>query len=130
MLKPEAYKMLSFFADNNAHPFAEIMNLATFSFKYKDWQTSEKLLTRHLLENQLVYRCWNEYTPRLDSYKLTAKGDTCFRDYQIWRIRCEDDNSDAKRYFKYFYRTADGRFGTDGTSRRISERDMLDPFTR
>src|ERR1700678_942029 len=107
MLRPEAYKMLSFFADNQAHPFSEIMNMSTFTFHYKDWKTSEKLLKRHLLENVLVRRCWKEPFPHMDLYQLTPKGDACFRDYQIWRIKCENDNSDAKRYFKYFNREAE-----------------------
>ena len=123
MFKPETYKMLSFFADNQKHSFSEIMNMSTFTFKYKKWQTSEQLMTRTLLANGLIYRCWEAYCPQMDFFKLTPKGDECFRDYQIWRVRCENDNSEAKRYFKYFNREAEGRFGADGMSDRISEHD-------
>ena len=125
MFKPEVYKMLSFFADNQKHLFAEIMNLSAFTFKYKQWQTSEKLMTRYLLENELVYRCWNEPLSQLDAYHLTSKGDKCFRDYQIWRIKCENDNSDSKRYFKYFNREAEGKWGAEGMGNKISEADAV-----
>lgn len=125
MFKPEVYKMLSFFADNQEHRFADIMNLSAFTFKYKRWQTSEELMRKSLLANGLVYRCWNEAFPQLDSYKLTPKGDECFRDYQIWRIKCENDNSDAKRYFKYFNRETEGKWGADGMGGKISELDAM-----
>lgn len=123
MFKPEVYKMLSFFADNQEHYFAEIMNLSAFTFKYKSWRTSEQLMTKFLLANGLVYRCWKEGFPQLDAYKLTPKGDACFRDYQIWRIKCENDSSDAKRYFKYFNREAQGRWGAEGMDKGVSEKD-------
>jgi hypothetical protein len=125
MFKAEVYKMLSFFADNKEHRFAEIMNLSAFTFKYKSWRTSEQLMTKSLLANGLVYRCWKEYSPQLDAYQLTSKGDACFRDYQIWRISCENDNSEAKRYFKYFNRETEGRFGVEGMDKKISELDAI-----
>lgn len=118
MFDPKVYKMLGFFCDNREHSFVEVMNLSAVTFK-RPWRESEAFFKRWLLENGLVDRSWQEPFFQMDNYKLSSKGDECYRDFKL-RQAIIDREQGAWRHYKYFDRTSSDKWAD---TQKVSEKD-------
>jgi len=116
----EVRRMLSTFADGKEHSFFEMMKLVAILTKKKDRYIWKKFHKR-LLENGWVQRQYKAYSPYIDFYKLTLKGDELFRSIQIRIARLGKDNN-AYRHFKYFNRDGKNKYGVN-VEDNVSEED-------
>lgn len=120
MVDAETHKLLAIFGDGNEHSFFEACNLGRILFKKNNRQVWN-LFKRKLLEYGLLKRMYKSWSPHLDFYKLSEKGDECFRAVQINRIQRGRHTDDVIRHFRHFNRQKTGKYGIQGMEERISE---------
>jgi len=120
MLNKDTRRLLTLFGDSKPHSFFETCILGSILMKTNQ-RKLEVLFRERLLANGLVRRLWQSWSPRLDYYELTIKGDDCFRDMQIQLLRRVKHSDEQIRYYKNFNREVSGKFGAEGFSKEISE---------
>lgn len=121
MLDKDTHRLLALFGDAQEHSFFETVKLGSILLKVSD-RKLEKIFKRKLLENEWVSRCHKSWSPRLDFYKLTSKGDECFRATQIARISRGRHTDEQLNYFRNFDRSLEGKHGVAGMGEYLSEK--------
>lgn len=124
MIDRDCHRLLGLFGDAREHHMLEIIKFGSILLK-KSERDVEKFFKRRLLANSWVYRVGNAYDPRLDHYKLTAKGDELFRLVQIQRIqRSGNANDKTLEHFRKFDRTVHGKHGAHNLGDFLTELKM------
>ena len=121
MLDRDTYRLLSLFGDAAEHSFFNTVKMGCILLKVSE-RKLEKLFKEKLLASGWVRRCHKSWSPRLDYYQLTKKGDACFREVQVWRVTRSGHTDDTLNHFRNFDRSVDGKYGVAGMGKAISER--------
>lgn len=107
-------KLLSVYADNQSHSFFEAAVLGRSLLKKSDRLIFS--IFKRMLEYGWLRREWKSSFEHTDFYRLTSKGDNCFRAMQLSRISREKHNSEAERHYQLFNREVAGKHGVAGLS--------------
>jgi len=112
MLNKQTRVLLSIFADGKEHSFFEACCTGVVLLK-KPQKYIWNIFRKNLLAPYLVRRCYNSWSPHLDTYCLTPRGDECFREIQISLLKRHRGTEEDIRHFKYFNRDnpRQGRMG-------------------
>lgn len=121
MIDYETHRLLAIFGDKTPHSFFETCKLGSVLLKMPE-RKLELLFKRRLLANGWVRRLWQSWSPRLDFYELTQKGDSCFRDEQISRLLRNKHTDDEVRHYRHFNRETHGKYGVEGLGKEITEK--------
>ena len=121
MLDRDTHRLLALFGDKQPHSFFETLKLGTVLLQIHE-RKFEKIFKRRLLANNWVRRCGRSWSPQLDFYELTTKGDEFFRLVQIWRITRNGYTDDNVRHYRYFNRSTTGKYGVTGMGTELSEK--------
>jgi len=120
MVDAETHKLLAIFGDGQEHSFFEACMLGSVLLKKNNRQVWN-IFKRRLLEYGLLKRVYKSWSPHLDFYKLSEKGDECFRAVQINRIQRGRHTDDVIRHFRHFNRKTTGKYGVEGMRDSVSE---------
>ena len=120
MVPWEALRLLGLFGDAQPHSFFETAVLGRVLLKKSD-RAIEKIFKRHLLDNGWILRLYSSWSPRLDYYQLTPKGDACFRASQIERLKRGKHKEEDLRHYRLFNRETAGKYGAMGMGESITE---------
>lgn len=121
MISHETYRLFSIFGDAKEHSFFEFLTLGRVLVKKND-RYLEKVFKQKLLFNGWIRRCHQNWSPRLDNYQLTSKGDEYFRSLQISKLQRGKHTDDQLRHFRLFNREKDGKYGVAGMGDQITEK--------
>lgn len=121
MINKDAHKLLALYADANPHSFFETAILGSVLLKTSQ-RKLEIIFKRHLLANGWVRRLWKSWSPRLDMYELTKKGDECFRAAQINLLSRGKEDVESVRHYQHFNRELTGKYGVEGMGKTITEK--------
>lgn len=116
----DVHRLMAILADGKPHHFFEIVNFGSVLLK-KPQRTIEKILYRGMCDNGWVWRHWTEYSPRLDFFQLTDKGDQAFRAEQLSRLSREKLTTDLYRHYKHYTRQVGGKWGANHLGEQLTE---------
>jgi len=120
----EAHRLMSIFGDNKEHSFFEIVNFGSVLLK-KSNRTVEKIFYRSICDNAWVRRLHKSWSPRLDFFQLTPKGDLAYRAEQLARLSRTKLTNDMYRHYKYYTREVGGKWGAEHLGEKLTENEAM-----
>lgn len=123
-MTPDQHRFMGIVADAKEHSFLEIVKLGSILMHMQE-RHLERFFYDRICANNWVSRQHKSWSPRLDFYVLTDKGDKAYRMEQISRIMRGKSDAEAIRHFKYFNRKATGQWSAEHLGKKITEEDVI-----